>query len=104
MVHVVPTVRPPNNAGQEFEICFTLILERSGTWRGFDYCCGRCVRVVRLTRNSVRKAFPLALPANANRRPFRPRKVSLYAMGLIGLIYLGSLVRTGYYLIKAALG
>lgn len=51
----------------------------------------------------MREAFPLALPANANRRPFRPSKVSLYAMGLIGLIYFGSLVRTGYYLIKAAL-
>ncbi len=51
----------------------------------------------------MREAFPLALPANANRRPFRPSKLSLYAMGLIGMIYLGSLVRTGYYLIKAAL-
>ena len=52
----------------------------------------------------MREACPLALLANTNRFPFRPSKVSLYAMGMIGLIYFGSLFRTGYYLIKAALG
>ena len=58
----------------------------------------------KLTRKTVREACPLALLANTNRFPFRPSKVSLYAMGMIGLIYFGSLFRTGYYLIKAALG
>ena len=47
--------------------------------------------------------MPLALPAKLNRRPFRPRNIPLYAMELFGLIYLGSLFRTGFYLIKAAL-
>ena len=41
-------------------------------------------------------ALPLAVPANTNRRPFKPSKFWLYAMGLIGLIHLGSLFRTGY--------
>ena len=58
----------------------------------------------RFTRKTVREACPLALPANTNRCPFRPSKVSLYAMGMIGMIYFGSLVRSGYYLIKAAPG
>lgn len=49
------------------------------------------------------RSFPLPLAADPTRRLPSSRRIRLFAMWLIGMIYFGSLFRTGYYLIKAAL-